>query len=110
MSEPIYIELAIVEPVELSCGIEPTVFLGTKQIGPSGKEVELQIDGTMMQWRYVTDPEWQSLFDLNDQSFLVTFEALEGNGDVGTGANQVARGNHDHEIGDMTVIFNNQLI
>lgn len=40
----------------------------------------------------------------------VTYENLAANGDVGTGATQVAQGDHDHEIGDMTLIFDNALI
>lgn len=32
----------------------------------------------------------------------VTFEALNGNGDVGTGADQVAQGNHIHNLADLT--------
>jgi hypothetical protein len=40
----------------------------------------------------------------------VTFESLLANGDVGINADQVAPGNHDHEIGDMTVLFNNTII
>ena len=40
----------------------------------------------------------------------VTFENLNANGDVGTGAEQVARGDHDHNVADLTLIFNNNLI
>ena len=39
----------------------------------------------------------------------VTFETLNTNGDVGTGADQLAPGNHDHEIGDMELLFENAL-
>ena len=37
-------------------------------------------------------------------------DRIAANGDVGTGADQVAQGNHDHEIGDMTLIFENALV
>lgn len=40
----------------------------------------------------------------------VTYENLNLNGAVGSGATQVAAGNHDHEIGDVTLLFENQLI
>lgn len=39
-----------------------------------------------------------------------TFEALDFNGAVGAGPKQVARGDHDHEIGNMVLHFENQLI
>ena len=39
-----------------------------------------------------------------------TFEALQESGDVGSGADQVAPGNHDHDIGNVTSIFENNLI
>lgn len=41
---------------------------------------------------------------------VVTFENLNANGDVGPGADQVAAGNHDHDIGDIVLWFENQLI
>ena len=47
---------------------------------------------------------------INAQTANVTFEVLNINGDVGSGAGQLAPGNHDHEIGDMNVLFENQLI
>jgi len=40
----------------------------------------------------------------------ITYEALNANGDVGENAGQLATGNHDHEIGDISLIFENQLI
>lgn len=40
----------------------------------------------------------------------VTYENLAANGDVGTGAGQVAIGDHDHEIGNQVLIFENALI
>jgi hypothetical protein len=45
-----------------------------------------------------------------DASTLVTAQTLIDNGSVGAGAGQVAAGDHDHEIGDITLIFNNALI
>jgi hypothetical protein len=40
----------------------------------------------------------------------VTFESLQTNGDVGSGADQVAQGNHDHDVGDLSLWFQNKLI
>lgn len=40
----------------------------------------------------------------------ITFEALMAKGDVGTGSDQLAIGNHDHEPGDLVVLFNNKII
>ena len=53
---------------------------------------------------------WNQIADKPDEIGAVTFEVLNANGDVGTGADQVAKGDHDHEIGDMTLIFENALI
>jgi hypothetical protein len=40
----------------------------------------------------------------------VTYENLNANGDVGTGAEQVARGDHDHDIGNQVLNFENALV
>ncbi len=40
----------------------------------------------------------------------VSFEALNAKGDVGSGSDQLAVGDHDHEIGDMIIVFENGLI
>ena len=40
----------------------------------------------------------------------VTFEVLNANGDVGAGPAQVAAGDHDHEIGNVSLVFENALI
>jgi len=40
----------------------------------------------------------------------VTYENLNANGDVGNGADQVARGDHDHDIGNMVLVFENGLV
>lgn len=40
----------------------------------------------------------------------VTYEKLNANGDVGTGAEQVARGAHDHDIGNQVLNFENALV
>jgi hypothetical protein len=40
----------------------------------------------------------------------VTFENLDANGAVGTGTDQVARGDHDHDVGNMALFFENKLI
>lgn len=40
----------------------------------------------------------------------VSFEALYAKGDVGPGSDQLAIGDHDHEIGDMVIVFNNALV
>jgi hypothetical protein len=53
---------------------------------------------------------WNQIEDKPDEIGAVTFETLAANGDVGSQPGQVAEGNHDHEIGDMVLLFNNQLI
>jgi hypothetical protein len=40
----------------------------------------------------------------------VTYENLNANGDVGTGADQVAQGNHDHDVGNQVLNFENALV
>ena len=40
----------------------------------------------------------------------ITFEALDRNGDVGAGADQLAAGNHDHDLGDLVLLFNNRIV
>ena len=42
-----------------------------------------------------TGTYWERVF-ANDFNDLVTYEALNGNGDVGAGSSQLARGNHGH--------------
>ena len=39
----------------------------------------------------------------------VTFETLFANGDVGSGSDQLAPGNHDHDVGDLSVLFDNKI-
>jgi hypothetical protein len=53
---------------------------------------------------------WTQIADKPAGLGPVTYEQLAANGDVGTGATQVAQGDHDHEIGDMTLIFENALV
>ena len=52
--------------------------------------------------------DWDAI--QNKPASQVTFEALQESGDVGPGAEQVAPGNHDHDIGNVTSIFENNLI
>jgi hypothetical protein len=40
----------------------------------------------------------------------VTFETLFAKDDVGPGSDQLAQGNHDHDVGDLTVLFDNKII
>lgn len=40
----------------------------------------------------------------------VTYETLAANNVVGMGANQLAPGDHDHGVGDLVEVFNNQLV
>ena len=40
----------------------------------------------------------------------ITFEVLSANNDVGQGANQVAIGNHDHDVGNLQVLFENRIV
>lgn len=80
MNEAVAIEIQVVDPVYLDIGTEPVQHIGTSQAGPRGEKGD-------------TAP--------------ITFENLFANGDVGPGRDQVARGDHDHEIGDMVTLFNN---
>jgi hypothetical protein len=43
-------------------------------------------------------------------SGAVTYENLAANGDVGSGADQVAQGDHDHDIGNQVLNFENALV
>lgn len=45
-----------------------------------------------------------------DASTLVTYEILSANGDIGPGSGQLAEGDHDHEVGDLVLLFDNALI
>lgn len=40
----------------------------------------------------------------------VTFEVLMANLDVGSGADQLAFGNHDHDLGNLEVLFENRIV
>ena len=40
----------------------------------------------------------------------ITFEALLANNDVGSGSDQVAAGDHDHDVGDLLVLFENRIV
>jgi hypothetical protein len=40
----------------------------------------------------------------------VTYENLAANGDVGTDADQVAQGSHDHDVGNQVLNFENALV
>lgn len=57
----------------------------------------------------VINVDWNNIANKPDEIGAVTFETLNGNGDIGTGADQVAVGDHDHEIGDMIVLLNNAM-
>lgn len=59
------------------------------------------------------------VFDENADMYLhvelvkkqdINFEELNNNGAVGSQANQVAAGDHDHEVGDLSLIFENKLL
>ena len=45
-----------------------------------GIPVELQVDGTMLQWKYVDETEWRDLIDLNniDYELLENLPRIEG--------------------------------
>lgn len=45
----------------------------------------------------------------DDAPQLVSFDNLNANGSIGQASNQVAFGDHDHEIGDIDVFFENAL-
>lgn len=40
----------------------------------------------------------------------ITFETLLNNGNVGYGANQLAPGNHDHDVGNLALLFENRIL
>lgn len=40
----------------------------------------------------------------------VTFEVLMSNLDVGSGADQLAIGNHDHDVGNLEILFENRIV
>lgn len=55
--------------------------------------------------------DWISLdYYSTNNAGVVTFENLLANGDIGSGADQVPAGDHDHDIGDIVLWFENQLI
>jgi len=58
------------------------------------------------------DVDWENILNKPENlgEAAVTFEALDANGDVGEGATQVAAGDHDHEIGDVSLVFENALV
>ena len=58
----------------------------------------------------VVNVDWSQIENRPGEIESFTYETLAANGDVGTGATQVAQGDHDHEIGDVTLIFENALI
>lgn len=58
----------------------------------------------------VVNVDWSQIENKPGEIGPVTYETLAANNDVGTGATQVAQGDHDHEIGDVTLIFENALI
>lgn len=58
----------------------------------------------------VINVDWSQIENKPDEIGAVTYETLAANGDVGSGATQVAQGDHDHEIGDMTLVFENALV
>lgn len=45
-----------------------------------GIPVELQVDGTMLQWKYVDETEWRDLIDLNNINYelLGNLPQIEG--------------------------------
>ena len=111
MAESIEILLEIVEPILIDLHTSPIYHIGTAQIGPKGydgREIELRVEGSILQWRYTNETDWIILLDLDLGQ--VNFEALEAIGDVGSGSDQLARGNHDHEIGNMALFFENKLL
>lgn len=46
----------------------------------------------------------------NLSNFEITIELLQSLGLVGDQSDQIARGDHDHEVGDLSLYFANQLI
>ncbi len=60
--------------------------------------------------RIVVAIDWNSILNKPEIPDNVTYETLQANGDVGTGADQLAVGNHDHDVGDLLSFFQNKLI
>ena len=104
MTEPIEIELQIVEPIALELDIEPQTYIGTRQVGPQGLQGEPGVS------------------DVPDASETVKgIIQLASQGEVTTGTNSnkaVVPGTLKPEldkkaqddIASLTLIFNNQLI
>jgi hypothetical protein len=69
---------------------------------------QTQLDNGQLDTRYYTESEVNSLISGHIESTDVTYENLAANGDVGTGADQVAQGDHLHtgvyEPADATIL------
>lgn len=63
----------------------------TRAIIMGDRDVDLGSNGT-----FAEKSHNHTLSDITDAADVVTFENLDGNGDVGTGADQVAAGDHTH--------------
>lgn len=82
------------------------------------KEVKLDLDNGYLRYNlgHISDansPRTASMLFGNTKINTkqdVTFEVLFENGDVGSDPDQLAVGDHDHEIGDMVLVFENGLV
>jgi len=81
------------------------IVVNLNSLGGKPVDAESRADGKTLVYDAQTDSYLHE-----DPGDAITFEALSGNGDIGTGADQVARGDHDHDVGDLVVLFENQLI
>lgn len=75
----------------------------------AGKLVEIvpRSDGDVLTWDATTNKYIHAApGDLID----VSFETLLAKGDVGQLADQLAIGNHDHDVGNLILLFENKII
>jgi hypothetical protein len=73
----------------------------------AGKVLDL---GSISHGYFVAWDESSDQYIHVNASTLVTYEILATNGDVGSEAGQLAKGDHDHEVGDLVLLFDNALI
>jgi hypothetical protein len=75
--------------------------------GLGGKIVDMT---TLADGFFIAYDETNNEYVHVDVSTLVVAQTLFDNNSVGSGSGQVAAGDHDHEIGDMVLIFNNSIV
>jgi len=76
-------------------------------IGDKILNTESRADGTMVVYDELTN---QYIHVAPVLPGDITMEKLEENGDVGPGHNQLAYGDHDHDLGNLVVLFENRIV